>query len=86
MATTVTINFYGVILNQKYTNHFNTRREAIKINTSILESTFLNFSKRCLLVVEKNGRYFENKLHIFLFIEFPFDLSKIRCIGHKDSI
>ena len=39
----------------------NIRREVEKINTSTLESTFLNFSKRCQLVVEKNGGHFENK-------------------------
>ena len=33
----------------------NIRREVQKINTSTLESTFLNFSERCQLVVEKNG-------------------------------
>ena len=37
------------------------RREVRKINTSTLESTFLNFSERCQLVVEKNGGHFENK-------------------------
>ena len=36
----------------------NIRREVQKINTSTLESTFLNFSERCQLVVEKKWRSF----------------------------
>ena len=39
----------------------NIQREVLKINTSTLESTFLNFSERCQLIVEKNGGHFENK-------------------------
>ena len=37
----------------------NIQREVQKINTSTLESTFLNFSER--LLIEKNGGHFENK-------------------------
>ena len=39
----------------------NIQREVQKINTSTLESNFLNFSERFQLVVEKNGGHFENK-------------------------
>ena len=54
----------------------NIPREVQKINTSTLESTFLNFSERCRLVIEKNGgHFFENKLNSFLIIKFPFVLS-----------
>ena len=53
----------------------NIRREVEKINTSTLESTFLNFFERCQLVVEKNAGQFENKQNIFLIIKFQVDLS-----------
>ena len=38
----------------------NITREIQKINTSVLESTFLNFTKRCHLLIEKNGGYIDN--------------------------
>ena len=35
--------------------------ETRKISIDTLNSVFLNFSKRCELVIQKNGRHFENK-------------------------
>ena len=32
-----------------------------KINTSVLESTFINFTKRCHLLIEKNGGHIDKK-------------------------
>ena len=39
----------------------NITREIQKINTSILESTFLNFTKRTHLLFEKNGGHIDKK-------------------------
>lgn len=39
----------------------NITREIQKISTSILESTFLNFTKRCHLLIERNGGHIEKK-------------------------
>ena len=39
----------------------NITREIQKINTSVLESTFLNFTKRCHLLIEKNGGHIDKK-------------------------
>ena len=39
----------------------NLEKEIKKINKDILKSTFLNFKKRCLLIIEENGGHIENK-------------------------
>ena len=39
----------------------NITREIRNINNSVLNSTFFNFSKRCDLIIEKNGGHIENK-------------------------
>lgn len=39
----------------------NITREINNINTSVLESVFLNFKKRCQLLIEKNGGHIEEK-------------------------
>ncbi len=39
----------------------NITREIKNINTSVLESVFLNFTNRCHLLIEKNGGHIEEK-------------------------
>ena len=39
----------------------NITKEIQKINTSVLESTFLNFKIRCHLLYEKNGSHIDKK-------------------------
>jgi hypothetical protein len=39
----------------------NITREIKKINTSVLESVFLNFTNRCHLLIEKNGGHIKEK-------------------------
>ena len=66
-ATIHVIISYGVILSLKYiTKTLDDFKEDImrvikKINTSVLESTFLNFTKRCNLLIEKHGGHIDKK-------------------------
>jgi hypothetical protein len=39
----------------------NIRREIKIINKNFLKSTFVNFEKRCNLIIENNGGHIENK-------------------------
>ena len=60
-------------------------REIQKINTSVLESTFLNLTKRCNLLILKKmeGILIKKKI---LTTQFPFSLSLKWCIGLKNRI
>ena len=81
-----------VILSLKYISHNRilwmiskrtSREKSKKINTSVLESTFFNFRKRCHLLIENGGHIDKKKI---LTTQFPFNLFLKWCIGLKDPI
>ena len=63
----------------------NITREIKKIN-SVLESTFLNFTKRCNLLIEKLEVILIKYKKKILTTQFPFNLSFKWCLGLKNPI